>query len=485
MTSAVLLPRVSGESQEDGHSLDAQTERLLAYARRHGFRVDRIFRIVESSTRGERAQFLAAITYAKSLRGPVAVVADSVDRVQRSFKESELLDDLRKSGRMEFHFLRENVIVKRDMDPSQQMLWDFAVLNAKGYVASLSHHVKRSIAYKIEHGEWPSKAPIGYRNIIDPITRKTTIVVDPSRAVFVRLLFEQFATGIYSIPQLGEKLRHDGFTGSVSPHPPVSTSTIRTVLANPFYVGEMKIKGMQLPHRYPPLVSRELFRQCLSLAKHRTTNRTSSSRIPFLFRGLISCKQCGHTITSEKKKDRWTYLACHSSTCRGGGVREEVATDLVIEQLSQIHVPPDTLQRVQPSFESAIKERLKARQTIRHVQQRRIALLRRQIEGCLDLALCYPTQAMEWGRRVRALRTEEVHLLTALRKPRSTREFQNARTLLADAENLFGRATSEERRQIIATAFLRREFSPRSAWRPSCISFELHNIFRPRRSEGE
>ena len=80
--------------QEEGLSLLAQSNRLHEYAERKGLEVIRTFEIVESSTRGERKQFMEMINFCKKQKETIAIVADTVDRVQRSFKESVLLDEL-------------------------------------------------------------------------------------------------------------------------------------------------------------------------------------------------------------------------------------------------------------------------------------------------------------------------------------------------------------------------------------------------------
>lgn len=462
MTSAILLPRVSSDHQEDGFSLEAQTERLLTYAERRGFRVDRTIRIVESSTRGERRQFLDAIAYSRRLRGPVAILADSVDRVQRSFKESALIDELRQTGRIEFHFLRENLIVRQEMTPSEVLLWDFAIMNAKGYVASLSYNVRRSFAYKIDHGEWLSKAPVGYLNIIDPVTRKTRVVVDPPRATLIRQLFERYALGTSSVPQVAGEFQRKGLSNPSFPHRPLTTSAIRKVLQNPFYMGEMKISGKRYPHRYPPLISPSIFERCQRVRQSGRRIRVRTATIPFLYRGLIACARCGHTVSSEQKKGRWTYLACRQTECRGGGVREECLTATVVALLATLKIPPARLAPVEARLQGARRDRERARLAVHRLQRRRLGVLRRQIESCLDLVLKYPSQAQEWSRRLQALRKEEENLVHSAPTP-SVLRTDDAEQLLNRAPNLFSLATLEQRRTLLATAFQPITFSPREA----------------------
>jgi DNA invertase Pin-like site-specific DNA recombinase len=91
---AIILARVSTKEQEEGHSIAAQRQRLIDYCARKGLDVIRTFEIVESSTRGERKEFNAMLEFTKAQEQTVAIVVNAVDRFQRDFKESVLIDDL-------------------------------------------------------------------------------------------------------------------------------------------------------------------------------------------------------------------------------------------------------------------------------------------------------------------------------------------------------------------------------------------------------
>jgi DNA invertase Pin-like site-specific DNA recombinase len=84
---AIILARVSTKEQEEGHSIGAQKQRLEDYCARKGLQVVRVFEIIESSTRGKRKEFAAMLEFAKAQKETVAIVADAVDRFQRSFTE--------------------------------------------------------------------------------------------------------------------------------------------------------------------------------------------------------------------------------------------------------------------------------------------------------------------------------------------------------------------------------------------------------------
>ena len=150
--------------QEEGLSLLAQSNRLQDYADRKGLEVIKTFEIVESSTHGERKQFMEMINFCKKQKETIAIVADTVDRVQRSFKESVLLDELMRKDKIELHFYREGMVLNSKSTSVDIMRWDFSVMGAKAYVLQLSENVRRSNEQKNKNGEITGQAPLGYEN---------------------------------------------------------------------------------------------------------------------------------------------------------------------------------------------------------------------------------------------------------------------------------------------------------------------------------
>lgn len=110
---AIILTRVSTKEQEEGHSIDAQVTRLQEYCQRKEMKVLEVFKIIESSTQGNRKEFHEMLEFAKSQKEIVAIVCDAVDRFQRSFKETVLLDGYRNEGVIELHFNREGLIINK------------------------------------------------------------------------------------------------------------------------------------------------------------------------------------------------------------------------------------------------------------------------------------------------------------------------------------------------------------------------------------
>jgi DNA invertase Pin-like site-specific DNA recombinase len=142
-TKAIILARVSSKEQEEGYSIDAQTYRLEEYCTRKGLEVLQIFKFSESSTVGNREKFKEAIEFAKKQKEIVAIVVDKVDRLQRSYKETPLLNDLIIKEKIELHFYTENCIIHKNSTSQEKMVWNMFVMMAQSYVDSLRDSKRR------------------------------------------------------------------------------------------------------------------------------------------------------------------------------------------------------------------------------------------------------------------------------------------------------------------------------------------------------
>jgi len=116
---AIILARVSTEDQmQEGYSIPAQLQRAIEYCQRKNLVIQSQYSFDESSTKDQRKKFELVVDEIKKEKEVVALVVETVDRLQRSFKESVMLDELRKAGKLEIHFLRE--LLKKNMTRSRK-----------------------------------------------------------------------------------------------------------------------------------------------------------------------------------------------------------------------------------------------------------------------------------------------------------------------------------------------------------------------------
>ena len=291
---ALLLARVSTKDQEENNSIPAQLRRLTDYAMRHGFDDTESHQLVESSTKATRKEFAKIIDSIRGSDETVALITDTVDRLQRSFRESVMLDELRNDGKIELHFIRENLVINKDSNSADILRWDMGVMFAKSFVTQLSDNVKRGQGQKLLNGEWGSKAPFGYKNI------PGDIVIDEERAPIVCDIFAWYGTDAYSMLEIRKRIMAEHGLRLMK-------SQIAAILERKFYYGIMSVNGTDYRHRCPTIISKDTYNlaQEIKLGRHKKTFKYAG--LPFYYRGLITCGECGMMVTAERSKGHVYY----------------------------------------------------------------------------------------------------------------------------------------------------------------------------------
>ncbi len=421
----------------------------------------RVFELVESSTKGERKEFSVMLEFAKAQGEVVAIVADAVDRFQRSFKESVLIDELIRKDIVQLHFVRESMIIGKGTPSSDILRWDFSVMGAKSYVLNLSENVRRSLEYKRRNGEWGGKAPLGYLNARDT-NGKSTLTHDKERAFLIRMLFEDYAKGTDSISgDLVRKAKEWGLVNKTRKGGHLSASQIQHILKNPFYYGEMSVKGELQPHKYDALITKDLWDRCQAVMQGSTrATATRYSEKPFVFRGLLKCAVSGRTVTCDVKKGRHVYLICRdpADPVKKLFVPEQYVLDQVAAVLRSIQVPQKLL--------GALLEHMKASHAAEnqfHLDA--IAGLRREYDQVrdklgvlLDMRLDKSITGNDYDKKATELKAHQLELAMRIEQhQKGEGEFRTTLESLISvasrAADIFERSKIEQKRQLIAFVF--------------------------------
>ena len=409
---AILLARVSSREQEDGQSIPAQVHRLTEYALRKNLTIEETTQLTESSTKETRKQFDAIIATIKKGKEPMALVTDTVDRLQRSFRETPLLDELRKAGKIELHFLREGLVVSKESNSSQLLQWDIGVLFASSYVRQHSDNIKRSLEQGWLKGEWFSMAPFGYKRTTLPDEKKH-IDVDPDTSHYVLKIFQLYASGTHSFQTIARELNRSGLKTQTGK--PIVISKVERILKNPFYYGVMNVKGKLYPHKYTPLISEDLFNLVQDLMSGRRKAPVHFVSKPMLLRGLISCNHCGCTVTGDIKKQKYTYYSCNNSKgiCRRKWIREEKILNPLLCHLDRLYLSDQQIIDIVDFLREAYVEDQTFFQHSQAALKKELTLLQSRTSKLIDMHLdgkidsdTYHTKLEEYKQRQRAITAE-------------------------------------------------------------------------------
>lgn len=222
---------------------------------------------------------------------------------------------------------------------------------ANQYVRDLSVNVARGLRAKARRGVYPSIAPLGYLN--DPRTR--TICVDKKKASVIRKAFEMYALGASRYEDIARFLFENGIaTGATRGWTKgggrlLKREQIAFLLSNPFYAGRFRYAGELYDGTHTPLVSKELFGRVQKVLKARSNANRPPENNPQAYCGLLSCSECGCSVTAEEKVKvqqngnihRYVYYHCTKKRgkCDGKFLREEALDAELSDLLSRFHLP--------------------------------------------------------------------------------------------------------------------------------------------------
>jgi site-specific DNA recombinase len=352
---AVLYARVSSKEQDkEGFSIPAQQKLLTEYAQQNKLVVEQEFVDVETAKLAGRASFGEMVRYLKTHPQIRVVLVEKTDRLYRNFKDYICLDELD----IQIHLVKEGVILSSESRSSEKFVHGIKVLMAKNYIDNLSEEARKGQLEKAEQGFWPSKAPLGYRNVAGP-DGKRIIAPDPEISGIVRHIFGWYATGTLSLKDVSEKARAAGLTyrrtGAAVP-----VSAIHNMLRCLTYTGDFLWHGRVYKGRHEPLVSHELWERVQGVLDGRNAHKIRKSKFEFGFQGLINCGHCGCAMVGEVKKGKYVYYHCtgYKGKCGDPYVRQETLEERFQETLARLEFGDKVLEYVTKALrESHVDEK--------------------------------------------------------------------------------------------------------------------------------
>jgi site-specific DNA recombinase len=118
-----------------------------------------------------------------------------------------------------------------------------------------SRIVKRGMRLKAEAGGTVGRAPLGYVN--KRIGKEAWVEIDPVLGPLVKEVFGLATTGRYSLRQLCSVMADKGLVGRSGR--PLGPSTMRGILANPFYCGLATTQNSTTLGRHREIISMQDF----------------------------------------------------------------------------------------------------------------------------------------------------------------------------------------------------------------------------------
>lgn len=449
---AHLIARVSTEDQID--ALPAQVLRIKQYAEKQGYDFI-LHEIQESAYSGDRRQIMEVVEQIQrqSIKEPLIVVFDKVDRLTRD-PTSDVYIILRRlalSGNIELHFAHDGITLSKTSPASIKTMLGFSVSSAEYYSAAISDNVKRRQAQMLHDGIWPSAPPFGYSS--RQISKGSKWLEPNEHAHIVTESFEMYASGLTT---LGLLKKHWKQRYGVD----AALSRVEKVLKNPFYYGEMRWNKRHYDHNYAPLITRKTFDLVQEKLSGYPAKPHRWAGLPFAYRGLIFCDECGCKVTFEIKKKKYVYGHCTQSKYKHDAVyvSEAKISDQLIKSIERIHIPDDVLMQLQEYIKDLEKDSIdridKKRQLISQEIKRQESRLKILYEDRLDQKISneiYDQKSNEIAAIIK--RHQEDLQNIELLDSRQLSDYSYLLELANKAPKLFKKADYQEKRELLSEIY--------------------------------
>lgn len=308
----------------------------------------------------------------------------------------------------EFKWLLQTGVIKSIWTPGREyrsedngMLFSIEASMAAQYSRDLSVKVRRGMKQKFEAGQPAMKAPLGYLNTKFQAHGTNYMLEDPVRFPVLRMGFEMFLTGAYTIAEVSNTLFKDyGLQSTAVAGKPVSRATMYRTFTNPFYYGSFTRNGVEYKGTYKPMITAQEFDRIQEILGRKGKPRPK--RHSFAFTGFMRCGRCGCAITASEKI-KWikasggykTYVFYHCTKRKMGSepctdkkyTPKEQLESLIIEELGHYEITPALKEWILDYMRTGHKDEIERNAALAHAVTIQEQTLVKELDTLLDLRI--------------------------------------------------------------------------------------------------
>jgi site-specific DNA recombinase len=333
------------------------------------------------------------------------VIVHKVDRLARNREDDvEINRALGKAG-VQLVSTTESI----DETPSGMLLHGIMSSIAEFYSRNLANEVMKGMTQKARGGGTISKAPLGYRNVrtVDAEGREVrTVVIDQERAPLIKLAFELYATGQWTVAALADHLADRGLSTVKTPRvpsKPINEGKLNKFLVNPYYKGCVTFRGAIYPGKHEALIDELTWQQVQDiLMTHASGERTRDH--PHYLKSTVYCRTCGSRLLVQISKSKtgayYPYFMCSGrhakrTDCTQKAVLIEEVERRIEEHYEHIALDPEFRKRVEAmlveelrSAKTGVEDELRDLGRERDkLERQRDKLMQAHYEGAIPLEL--------------------------------------------------------------------------------------------------
>ncbi|MCP3775220.1 recombinase family protein [Paenibacillus sp. MZ04-78.2] len=328
-----IYVRVSSERQTKGYSIDGQLKELRAYAAEHQLSIYREY--VDDGYSGKsidgRPAMLELLADAKQGRFQT-VITWKLNRLARNLVDQLKTMEVFKQHNIGCVSLTEQIETNTAQgNLTVQMLGAIAQLERE----QIAQNTRLGMQKRSQRGAWNSgNNVLGYEWVTGADVEPHVRIV-PHEARLVQMIFEQYRSG-QGFKAITNQLNAAGYT--TKRNKPFSTTTVRGVLTNINYIGQIQYTAHEkftgassdrskrvVQGTHEPIINMELWSEVRALLNQRSRPPTKQINRHYPLAGLLKCPVCGSSMvpahTKAVRKDGCVhmnhYYVCGNYTNKG------------------------------------------------------------------------------------------------------------------------------------------------------------------------
>ncbi len=404
------------DGEEKIISVESQLKEMRELGKREGLKIIKTFEETKSAKYPGRPVFGEMIKRIQKGEAQ-GIICFKIDRLARN-----PLDE----GTVKY-LLRERIIKHirasdRSWFPEDNALIasvEFGV--ADQFSRDLGKHVKRGIRVKLEKGDRPGVAPLGYKNSKLRLKGEETVLVDEERFPLVRKIFDFLLSGKYSALAIWKIATNDWLLRNRRGGK-IARSQVYNILSNPYYYGMFEWpvgSGTWYKGNHTPMITEEEYDVVQYLLGRKGQPRPKTHI--FAYTGLMKCGQCGASITaSEKWKHQrngnvhhYIYYHCTrrvSPGCTQIAVTEKALEKEILDFLSRIEIPPEFHEWAIEELKIRHEREKKDRNSVLHNQQLAYDKVISDLDMILELRMAKELTAEDYAVKKAKLEKDKLTL---------------------------------------------------------------------------
>ena len=427
-----------------------------------------------ATTIDQRPEFQQMIAYLREHPNVRYVIVYMLSRFARNrLDDAIMVATLEKLGVRLISAVEKNI----DDTPTGRMLHGMlAVINEYSSNQS-AEDIKYKMGQKAKNGGTITRTPVGYLNTIEHVDghKVNSVAIDPVRAPFIRLAFELYATGEYTVEEVAQELYDRGLRMPRNARYPeergISTNRLYVVLRDDYYCGWITHDGQKYKGRHKPLVPQDLFDQVQMVSDSRNSARERRRVHHHELKGSLFCGSCRRCRGDRRRMivqhatnrhgNVYRYFFCNGRfdhICEMPYIPIEQVEEAVEDHYATVRFTPEFIATMRSELATMVDEQQTTTKLLQAQLTKQLRALDTKENNLIDLAADGSLPQGKIKARLREITQQRDRLTTRLHDVDESLStgadiIEACLQLLQDPQALYRRCNDQQRRRLNQALF--------------------------------